>query len=90
MILEIAVEREKDVQLIDVNKESKKCEVTSLAMSAFLDFLGILRSCAYFRVSSAISRIIRTTNINPICTRLKPCLKVALSRYRCTMLVSQN
>ena len=41
------------MQLIDVNKEPKKCEVTSLMKSTFLGFLGILRSCAYFRVSTA-------------------------------------
>jgi hypothetical protein len=53
---ETSVEREKDVQLIDVDKEFRKCEVTLLVMNTFMDFLGILKSCADFRVSTEVSR----------------------------------
>ncbi len=59
--LETSVEREKDVQLIDVNKEFRKCEVTLLVMNTFMDSLGILRSCADFRVSTEASRFEQAT-----------------------------
>ena len=62
--LETAVEREKDVQLIDVPKKSKKGDVTSLVMSSFLDFLGILRSCADFRDSTEGSRLKVSIRVN--------------------------
>ncbi|MFQ3247094.1 MAG: hypothetical protein ACI9SP_003749 [Arenicella sp.] len=59
--LETSVEREKDVQLIGVNKEFRKCEVTLLVMNTFMDSLGILRSCAGFRVSTEVSRFKQAT-----------------------------
>ena len=59
MILETSVEREKDAQVIDMNKEAIKCEVTLLAMNTFMASLGILRICADFRVSIEISRMNR-------------------------------
>ena len=58
IILENSVEREKNVLLIDMDKEVRKCEFTLLAMSDFLDFLDILRSCADFRAWAEGSRII--------------------------------
>ncbi len=41
-----------------LHKEFRKCEVTLLAMNTFMDFLGILKSCADFRVSTEVSRFI--------------------------------
>ena len=54
--LKFSVEREKDMRLVDMNKEVSKREVTLLVMSSFLNFLGILRSCVDFRVSTEVLR----------------------------------
>jgi hypothetical protein len=58
IILETAVEGEKDVQDIDVHGGFEKLVVTLLVMRAFSNFPGALRGCAYFRHSTAVSRII--------------------------------
>ena len=60
-ILETSVEREKDVQVIEMLKEARKCEVTLLAMNTFMASLSILRSCADFRVATEDSRILGQT-----------------------------
>jgi len=44
------------VQVIDVNKEATKKRPTLLVKSSFLAFLGILRTCVDFRVSTDFSR----------------------------------
>ena len=58
LILENSVEREKDAQVIDVNKEATKKRPTLLVRSSFLAFLGILRTRVDFRVSTDFSRFI--------------------------------
>ena len=50
------VEREKDVQEIDVHREIGKFEVTLLVMRTFSSFLGASRACADFRDPTAVSR----------------------------------
>ncbi len=54
--LESSVEREKDVQGIDVHREFEKSVVTLLVMSIFSNFLGVFRACAGFRDSTEESR----------------------------------
>jgi hypothetical protein len=54
--LEKAVDREKDVQDIGVHGKFTKHVVPLLVMSAFLNFPGAPRACAYFRDSTAFSR----------------------------------
>ena len=44
------------MQVIDVNKEATKKRPTLLVRSSFLAFLGILRTCADFGVSTDFSR----------------------------------
>ncbi len=57
LTLESSVEREKDVQGIDVHREFERSVVTLLVMSIFSDFLGALRACADFRDSTEDSRL---------------------------------
>ncbi len=64
IILESSVEREKDVQGIDVHREFEKSVVTLLVMSIFSNFLGALRACADFRDSTEESRIMDLFNEN--------------------------
>jgi hypothetical protein len=45
------------VQDIDVHGRFEKLVVTLLVMRAFSNFPGALRGCAYFRHSTAVSRI---------------------------------
>ena len=59
--LKAAVEREKDVQAIDVHREFKNCVVTFWVMSQLLNFLGASRGCADFRDSTAVFRLKETT-----------------------------
>ena len=55
--LETAVEREKDVQHIDMHRLLEKLMVTLLVMRVFSNYLGALRGCADFRNPIAVSRI---------------------------------
>jgi hypothetical protein len=48
LILETVIEREKDVQEIDVPREIEKIVVTLLVIRAFSSFLGASRACADF------------------------------------------
>ncbi len=57
LILKAAVEREKAVQAIDVQRELKNCVVTFWVMSQFFNFLGASRDCADFRDPTAVFRL---------------------------------
>jgi hypothetical protein len=57
IILETAVEGEKDVQDIHVHGRFEKLVVTLLVMRAFSKFPGALRGCGYFRHPSAVFRV---------------------------------
>ena len=54
--LKAAVEREKAVQAIDVQREWKNCVVTFWVMSQFLNFLGASRGCTDFHDPTAVFR----------------------------------
>ncbi len=51
--LDSAIEREKGVLDIGVNRKSENFVVTLLVMKIFSYFLGTSRACAYFRDSTA-------------------------------------
>ncbi len=55
--LKTAVGDKKDVQDSDVQREFEKRVVTLLVMSAFSDFLGASRACAFFRDPAAVFRL---------------------------------
>jgi len=61
IILDSAIEPEKAVQVIGVNRKSEKLVVTLLVIRIFSDYLGASRTCAYFRDSTAGFRIIVST-----------------------------
>jgi len=56
IILKTAVEREKAVQAIDVQREWTNCVVTLWVMSQLFHFLGASRGCADFRDPTAVCR----------------------------------
>jgi len=58
IILDSAIEREKGVQVIGVNRKSEKLVVTLLVIRIFSDFLGASRTCADFRASTGGFRIL--------------------------------
>jgi len=58
MILDSAIEREKEVQRIGVHRKLENFVVTLLVMKIFSGLLGASRTCAYFRDSTAESRMI--------------------------------
>ncbi len=57
--LKAAVEREKAVQAIEVQRDCKNCVVTFWVMSPLFHFLGASRGCADFRDPTAVFRIIQ-------------------------------
>ena len=63
--LETIVEREKDVQQIDVHRDFEKFVFTLLVKRAFSNFLGVLRCCADFRGSTVVSRLIKRRELWP-------------------------
>ncbi len=56
--LKTAVEREKAVQAIDVQRECTNCVVTFWVMSQLVHFLGASRGCADFHDPTAVFRFI--------------------------------
>ena len=58
IILDSAIEHEKEVQDIGVHRKLENFVVTLLVMKIFSGFLGVSRACAYFCDSTAGFRII--------------------------------
>jgi len=63
MTLNPAIEHEKGVQVIGVHRKLENFVVTLLVMRIFYSFLGASRVCAFFRVSTAESRMIHAEYI---------------------------
>jgi len=59
VILDSAIEREKGVKIIGVHRKLENLVVTLLVIKIFYRFLGASRTCAFFRDSTAESRIIK-------------------------------
>ncbi|NQZ32052.1 MAG: hypothetical protein HRU06_12305 [Oceanospirillaceae bacterium] len=66
IILDSAIEREKEVQDIGVQRKLENFVVTLLVMKIFSGFLGASRICAYFRDSTAEFRIKAHHSICPL------------------------